>query len=348
VLQIFIRTNSGGTKLSYSDLLLSIATAAWSNVDAREEIHRFVDELNSVNEELSFEKDFVLKAALVLADIPDIRFSVENFNAANMATIERKWNDIKEALRVSVMLIDQFGYSDRSLIAANALIPIAYYVLRRNLGEEYLARQTHRADRETVRRWLATVLLRGTFGSMVDTILAALRKVILEKGGTAFPVDAMASRLTELNRPPRYSAEEVDGLLDIDYGDRRAFLLLSLFYPEFDYSEPFHIDHVYPRAKLTTRRLEKLGLAPELAEKIAGQRDCLANLQLLRGRPNQEKSNTNFDEWLKKKYPEKRNREIFLQGNLLPTDVQYKYEDFPRFVEERERVMAQRIKELVC
>lgn len=107
VLQIFIRTNSGGTKLSYSDLLLSIATAAWTNVDAREEIHRFVDELNSVNEELSFEKDFVLKAALVLADIPDIRFSVENFNAANMATIERRWNDIKEALRDAVMLIDQ-------------------------------------------------------------------------------------------------------------------------------------------------------------------------------------------------------------------------------------------------
>ena len=30
VLQIFIRTNSGGTVLSYSDLLLSIATATWT------------------------------------------------------------------------------------------------------------------------------------------------------------------------------------------------------------------------------------------------------------------------------------------------------------------------------
>lgn len=74
---------------------------------------------------------------------------------------------------------------------------------------------------------------------------------------------------------------------------------------------------------------------------MAEQRDCLANLQLLRGRPNQEKSNTDFDEWLRKKYPEKRNREIFLQGNLLPTDLQYRYGDFPRFVEERERVMAE-------
>lgn len=40
VLNIFIRVNSGGTQLSYSDLLLSIATAQWKEKDAREEIKR--------------------------------------------------------------------------------------------------------------------------------------------------------------------------------------------------------------------------------------------------------------------------------------------------------------------
>lgn len=39
VLNIFIRVNSGGTELDYSDLLLSIATAQWQKKDAREEIH---------------------------------------------------------------------------------------------------------------------------------------------------------------------------------------------------------------------------------------------------------------------------------------------------------------------
>jgi uncharacterized protein with ParB-like and HNH nuclease domain len=42
VLNIFIRVNSGGTTLSYSDLLLSIATAQWQEKDAREEIYKFV------------------------------------------------------------------------------------------------------------------------------------------------------------------------------------------------------------------------------------------------------------------------------------------------------------------
>ena len=46
VLNHFIRVNSGGTPLSYSDLLLSIASAQWKTLDAREEITSFVDEIN--------------------------------------------------------------------------------------------------------------------------------------------------------------------------------------------------------------------------------------------------------------------------------------------------------------
>ena len=61
VLQIFIRINSGGTKLSYSDLLLSIATAQWKEKDAREVIHEFVDEINAIGDGFDFNKDFVLK-----------------------------------------------------------------------------------------------------------------------------------------------------------------------------------------------------------------------------------------------------------------------------------------------
>lgn len=48
VLNIFIRVNSGGTPLSYSDLLLSFATAQWQDKDARESINEIVDELNEV------------------------------------------------------------------------------------------------------------------------------------------------------------------------------------------------------------------------------------------------------------------------------------------------------------
>lgn len=44
VLNIFIRVNSGGVKLSYSDLLMSILTASFSS-DIREKMNELVDTL---------------------------------------------------------------------------------------------------------------------------------------------------------------------------------------------------------------------------------------------------------------------------------------------------------------
>lgn len=80
VLNIFIRVNSGGTVLSYSDLLLSIATAQWDNLDAREEINDCVDNINAIGSGFNVNKDFVLKSALVLTGFSDIAFKVDNFN----------------------------------------------------------------------------------------------------------------------------------------------------------------------------------------------------------------------------------------------------------------------------
>ncbi len=51
VLSIFIRVNSGGTQLSYSDMLLSIATAQWRELDARDVIHSFVDDVNQTGQQ---------------------------------------------------------------------------------------------------------------------------------------------------------------------------------------------------------------------------------------------------------------------------------------------------------
>jgi uncharacterized protein with ParB-like and HNH nuclease domain len=80
VLDIFIRMNSGGTVLSYSDLLFSIAVANWRELDARREVNELVDALNGIGGGFSFSKDFVLKAGLMLAEIKSVGFKVENFD----------------------------------------------------------------------------------------------------------------------------------------------------------------------------------------------------------------------------------------------------------------------------
>ena len=123
VLQIFIRTNSGGTVLSYSDLLLSVAVAQWTTTNARDEIHQLVDELNGIGDGFAFSKDWVLKAGLMLSDIGSVGFKVDNFNRPNMEVLERRWPAIKKALLRTVKLVSSFGFDSATLRADSAPAP---------------------------------------------------------------------------------------------------------------------------------------------------------------------------------------------------------------------------------
>ena len=136
VLDIFVRVNSGGTVLSYSDLLLSIATAQWKG-DARAAVHGLVDSLNKTGQGFDFSQDTVLKSGLVLADVGDIAFKVKNFTTANMATLELNWDALSSSLQVAVGILSDFGLSSATLTADSVLIPVAYYVHRRGLTQSY-------------------------------------------------------------------------------------------------------------------------------------------------------------------------------------------------------------------
>lgn len=137
VLNIFIRINSGGTTLSYSDLLLSIASAQWENCDARQEIIELVDSINHIGSGFDINKDFVLKSSLVLSDLKDIAFKVDNFTKSNMQIIENKWPVIKKSLYASYVLLNSLGFSRENLSSNNAVIPIAYYLMMLGLPANF-------------------------------------------------------------------------------------------------------------------------------------------------------------------------------------------------------------------
>ena len=128
VLNIFIRVNSGGTTFSYSDLLLSFATAQWQQRDAREELNKFMDEVNMIGRGFNVGKDIILKACLVLSGFTDISFKVDNFNRSNMLVIEQNWDELTTAFRMAVELISSFGFSRENITSNNLIIPIAYYI----------------------------------------------------------------------------------------------------------------------------------------------------------------------------------------------------------------------------
>ena len=318
VLQIFIRMNSGGTVLSYSDLLLSVAVAQWEQHDAREEIHSLVDDLNKIGNGFEFSKDLVLKAGLMLSDIGSVGFKVENFNSENMRILESKWEKIKKALTLTVQLVSDFGFSEQNLRAHNSILPIAYYLYKRNPEESYLTHSSFRQDRRAIREWLIRSLLKsGIWGSGLDTLLTALRETIRANSNPDFPASEIRQQMSNRGKSLAFDAEELDALSDMTYGNRLTFALLSLLFPFVDIRNKFHIDHIFPRARFTEKRLKSACVPNEKIGDLIQRKDGLANLQLLDGPANGEKSAKLPYEWLSQVYSEQTNRQAYENRHLL-------------------------------
>jgi len=344
VLNIFIRMNSGGTPLSYSDLLLSIAVAQWSKLDARQEIHQLVDQMNKEGDQFNFSKDLVLKAGLMLSDIGSVGFKVENFNKANMTLLEENWSRIREALLLSVRLLASFGFNSQNLRADSSLLPIAYYLFVTQPGEGYLSRTEYAQDRENVRKWLIRSLLKasGIWGSGLDTLLTALRDQIRTHAQTGFPVAQIESVMSARGKTLSFTEEELDELVDLPYGDKRTFALLSLIFPGFDLSRHFHVDHIFPQARFTKPQLRKAGIPEDLVPEVADKANRLANLQLLEGSINNQKRQKMPYDWYAQFKPDALARQQHLAG-LEITDLPESLADFPVFYEQRRKALRARI-----
>lgn len=346
VLNIFIRVNSGGTELSYSDLLLSIAIAQWRELDAREEIYGLVDELNSVGEGFDFSKDFVLKACLVLSDTQQIEFRVDSFNRENMVRVENEWPDISRSIKLAVNLASSWGFSRQTLVSANALIPLAYYVHKQGHPPGLLLSSRWEETREQMRKWLMVVLLKRTFSGHTDTVLRSIRRAIQEDLD-GFPINRISEELAGTSKSLTFDDAEVEGLLGYQYSQSYTFSVLALLYPWLKYDQQFHIDHVYPRSMFTERRLSEAGIPEERWPAWLEHTNDLANLQLLQGLPNQEKSDQAFEQWLEDECREPFERQEYLKLHMIP-EVDLRFENFPEFCEARERMIRKRLEEIVA
>lgn len=339
VLNIFIRVNSGGTTLSYSDLLLSIAIAQWSKLDAREVIHELVDDLNETGQGFTFSKDLVLKAGLLLCDLPSVAFRVTNFNSANMALLETQWIRVADALRRAVRLLSDFGLSGRTLTADSVILPIAYYLFSRNVGDNYLTATSMQLDREAIRTWVIRSLLKsGIWGSGLDTMLLALRSEIRENGAHGFPIEHVDAAMARLGKATRFEAAEIEELLSLRYGDRQTFVLLSLLYPGMDFRNTFHIDHIFPRDLFRKSALKKAGFPDDLLDSLIADCNMIPNLQLLEGPLNNEKRAKPPHTWMADYFPDHSAREIYGVRHDLGT-LPEAVSDFPAFfVGRRDRM----------
>jgi hypothetical protein len=346
VLDIFVRVNSGGTTLSYSDLLLSMATNQWVKRDAREDVRTLVSELNDTPAAFSFSKDVVLKSGLTLIDAPGIGFKVSNFTQQNMSAMENSWPAIRSGLLNAAGLLASFGYSGRTLTADSVLIPIAYYLHKRKLTSTYLTSAADAADRHRVRQWVTrSQLKRGIWGSGLDTLLLRLRETIREHGSKAFPVGEIETAMSSVGKSLRFEPAEINELLDVRYGSQRVFPVLATLYPGLDMSKAFHEDHIFPRSRFTWAKLAKVGIPADQIDEYLERVDGLPNLQLLGGIPNTEKQATLPAAWLHGPYfPTQAARDQYVKENDLQ-DIPDDLEGFLAFYDSRRKRLEARLKQ---
>lgn len=349
VLDVFIRTNSGGTPLAFSDLLMSIAIANWEG-DARKDIDELVTEVRQSSEmQFSIGRDWLLKTCLMLTGA-DVRFRVKNFDSDQVGVIQQQWSKIRACVVATFKLLRKFGLNDQSLRAKNAVIPLAFYLYKQTFRDKPLYYTINninylREERLALSRWLHMVLLRGIFGGQADGVLTKMQRLLarhLDKG--LFPLDEIIEAFTATNKDLRFDEAYLRGLLDIQYEDSRCRSVLSLLFPEINENLQLDIDHLHPSSSFAKDVLAKKDFLQKDPELMAFYQNSInwnsiANLHLLNASQNRSKKDLSLVDWMTEKDT------VFKPADLLLNDDDsLHFAHFPTFCEKRREALMQRLR----
>lgn len=349
VLDVFIRTNSGGTPLAFSDLLMSIAIANWRG-DARKDIDELIAEVRQSSEmQFSIGRDWVLKTCLMLIGA-DVRFKVKNFDADQVSVIQAQWSQIRSCIVATFKLLRLFGLNDHSLRAKNAVIPLAFYLYKQPFQDRPLYLSINninqlRDERLTLSRWLHMVLLRGVFGGQADGVLTRMQRLLNKHiGKKAFPLEAIIEAFTATNKDLRFDEVYLRGLLDIQYGDSRCRSVLGLLFPELNENLQFDIDHLHPQSAFSKAELFKHGFLKSDSELMVFYQNpvnwnSIANLHLLNASQNRSKKDMPLIEWLAEKGCGIKRADL-----LLDESDSLQFQDFQAFCNARREALLYRLR----
>lgn len=340
VLDIFVRANESGTKLSKSDLLLSMVTAKWDELNARDEIHQFVDDINNnLTRKNDFNKDFIMKTCLVLCDL-SVKYRVENFTNDNLKKIYNNWENIKKSIRECVDLVNYFGIDRENLTSANALIPIVYYLFKHSNLNIRSSSNTSASIIKSLHRWILAALINNVFSGQSDTVLSRTRDILKKfDNHMNFPSKEINKALIKFNKKTYFDEDTINNFLSIEYGKKETFLGLTMLYDEHNWGTiPHHQDHIISKNLFDKKIMNEMGFDRNKQEKYIQLKDSIANLELLTANENLEKYSKDFKEWVSTR------DNNFKRKHLIPENPELlKFEHFEDFIIEREKLIRQRL-----
>ncbi|MFP6237181.1 DUF262 domain-containing protein [Helicobacter pylori] len=330
VLNIFIRVNSGGVKLSYSDLLMSILTASFSS-DIREKMHKLVDTLKDKGFP-NVGQDQVLKTCLLLVG-SNTEFKLKNFNKPNIKKIEDNWEKITDSIYNAAELLKTFGYAGY-LGSAYILSSLAYF---------YYKNDNQKMDE--CGEYQALIFVRSAqitsyFTPSTDTKLNNIANSMKDVKTFESFNHNLAKHQT---CPLKITNDAIEDIV-CSSSDARVFPILQilyLLYPNLNYkTTTFHIDHIYPKSKFNEKN-------KKLDKDFYKCENHLYNLQLLEGQENSAKKDKDPEVWLKEVYKNEQAIEEYKRKNYIDPTLKLEWENIKEFREKREEAIIKTLKEVL-
>jgi hypothetical protein len=329
VVEVFIRANSGGTKLGKSDLLFSLLAASWDVAD--EQMNELLDVLNKHG--FAFDRDFVLKTCLVLVG-QGARYEVEKFRKKGVReSIEKHWGNIAGAIQDVLDFIRNktFIQCDKALPSYLVLIPLIY--LRYHFPEAW-----KRA--KDVDTYLLRASLAGAFSGQPDNLIDAMVRSIEEL--KEFSLEELFGVIRSQGRSLELTEER---FWQMGYGSEMVHLLFNLWYRDYNYTPAYEnnlpqVDHIFPQSALKRVKIENPRTGrKDLIKYREPERNQLANCMLLSREENGAggKWDTMPEDWFKGK------GSGYLKRHLVPSDPDlWKMDRFDDFIAERKKLIRER------
>ena len=334
VVEVFIRANSGGTKLGKSDLLFSLLSSAWEEADDR--MQELLDDLNRHG--FGFTRDFILKTCLTLLD-QGARYEVDKFRKKGVREkIETEWTSIANAVKDVLDFVrgNTFIRCDKALPSYLLLIPLIYVRYHFNSAWQ----QAKDVETYLVRAALAGAFS-GTPDQMIDSIVDKLKELKGFDLGEIFGVMRTRGRSLDIIE---------DRLWAMGYGSDQIHLLFNLWYsfnytPSYDNNLP-QVDHIFPQSLLRSVK----DLSPETGRLSIMRykdhaRNQLANCMLLTQQENGAggKWDTSPADWFTGKSVD------YLEKHLIPTDpALWKLDRYEDFLAARKKLILAKFQYLIA
>ncbi|MDH1088705.1 DUF262 domain-containing HNH endonuclease family protein [Pantoea brenneri] len=334
VVEVFIRANSGGTRLSKSDLMFTLLSTEWSEADVIFE--DFLEEIND-NDRFNFSRDFLIKLSTTILGY-GAKYDVDKLRDDEVRRkISENWPEIAKALFFvkDEIVSKTYVRSGKALTSYNALIPLVYL-------QYHFPGKLEKS--KALKQYLIPALLNAVFSGQPDGIIDKLVKLIDEQQG--FDVKKIRAAIVSSNRSLHLTEER---LFDwCGYGSGHIHLLFNMWYGREYKSSGFQhepqIDHIFARSILKEQKQLNEESGRQIRTYENWEIDQLANCMLLPAHQNGsgDKGAQPLEQWLRNQPAD------FFDLHCIPSSPKtlWKVENYRRFIEKRKQLIQKRIAEI--